>query len=165
MPYTLLRDLCCAPASAVATAIADVKVGTRMNKRKQEGAIADGSVFVPAVAMLFVAPFAMSELIDWRTPFGPSPYYPFLPFWIGLLCVPGYLSAWHHLKRSASARGLRRGWQIASVAVALACSLVGAVYSAFTIFGGVLATWSGVVVLLLLVRLLFPTMRRREVVE
>ena len=124
-----------------------------MEESRKKSVVGDGAIFVPAVAMLFAAPFAMMEVRDLRLPFGPEPEYPFLPFWVGLLCVPGYVSAWRCVKKGLAARGSRRAWQMTSVAVAIICSFVGAIYAAFTILGGLLAAWSGIVALQLLHRL------------
>jgi hypothetical protein len=77
-----------------------------------------------------------------------------LPFWIGLLCVPGYLTAWFTLRRNCSLDRAQRSFVIGSLGVALLCALAGAVFSAFTIVGGVLSVWSGLLTVGLLRRIL-----------
>jgi hypothetical protein len=45
---------------------------------------------IPAATMVFAGTFAIAAV---HAPSGPVPYY-FLPFWLGVIAVPGYVMAW-----------------------------------------------------------------------
>jgi len=122
-------------------------------KALQEYEIGHGLLLVPAVAILFAAPFALIELFDSGFRF-VGPMYPFLPFWISLFCIPGYVAAWRSVRLRISTTSCYRAWSILSVAVSAICALVSAGFAAFTIIGGILALWAGIAASLLLYKLL-----------
>jgi hypothetical protein len=104
---------------------------------------------VPTVTTVFAGWFAITAT---AAPFGPVPYY-FLPFWFGLLSAPGYLLAWNALRQFRILPGPQQAFAVASVWASILCSLAGAVFSGFTIVGGVLSLWSAVLAFMLLRKL------------
>jgi hypothetical protein len=105
-------------------------------------------VVVPTLTILAVSWFAAADLGE---PSAPIHYY-FLPFWIGLLCAPGYLLAWWTLRVRSPLSPVRRGFAIGSIGIAVICSAAGAVFSAFTVVGGILSAWSCALALMLFLR-------------
>lgn len=117
----------------------------RMNQRSADYWF----IVVPTMTMLFAAPFAFGAV---PAPFGPLPYY-FAPFWVGLLTVPGYVMAWQTVRGQRALLNRERFFVFASLVMAQCCALAGALFAAFTVIGGVLALWSGVLTFILLGRL------------
>lgn len=106
-----------------------------LGKRRIHGWFGYIYLVLPTITMLVAGTFAIVDLSPLPTRF---PYW-FMPFWVGLLSVPGYVFVWNAVRRRRWLSLWHWRWGFGSVATSALCGFAGAVFSAFTIVLGLLS--------------------------